>query len=53
MELCLSMLKARAVLMIDKNVEHLTRVCDWHYIGVERDSQALMAGPDPHRYLGI
>ena len=59
---CLSMLKARgqSVLVIDKNVEHLTRICDRHYI-IERGravwsgtSQALMAKPDlQHRYLGI
>ena len=30
---CLSMLKARgqSILVIDKNVEHLTRICDRHY----------------------
>src|SRR3984893_6760073 len=59
---CLSMLKARgqSILVIDKNVEHLTRICDRHYI-IERGrtvwtgtSQALMAEPDlQHRYLGI
>ena len=59
---CLSMLKARgqSVLVIDKNVEHLTRICDRHYI-IERGravwsgtSEALMAEPDlQHRYLGI
>ena len=59
---CLSMLKARgqSVLVIDKNVAHLTRICDRHYI-IERGravwsgtSQALMAEPDlQHRYLGI
>ena len=59
---CLSMLKARgqSVLVIDKNVEHLTRICDRHYI-IERGravwsgtSRALMAEPDlQHRYLGI
>jgi ABC-type branched-subunit amino acid transport system ATPase component len=34
---CLSMLKARgqSVLVIDKNVEHLTRICDRRYI-IER-----------------
>src|SRR6266481_5354531 len=59
---CLSMLKARgqSVLVIDKNVGHLSRICDRHYI-IERGrtvwsgtSQALMAEPDlQHRYLGI
>ena len=59
---CLSMLKARgqSVLVIDKNVGHLTRICDRHYI-IERGravwsgtSAALMAEPDlQHRYLGI
>src|SRR3954454_14560750 len=59
---CLSMLKSRgqSVLVIDKNVEHLTRICDRHYI-IERGrtvwsgtSQALMAEPElQHRYLGI
>ena len=59
---CLSMLKARgqSVLVIDKNVEHLTRICDRHFI-IERGrtvwngtSDALMAEPDlQHRYLGI
>ena len=59
---CLSMLKARgqSILVIDKNVEHLTRICDRHTI-IERGrtvwsgtSQALMAEPDlQHRYLGI
>src|ERR1700688_2277208 len=59
---CLSMLKARgqSVLVIDKNVAHLTRICDRHYI-IERGravwsgtSQALMAEPDlQHRYLGV
>jgi branched-chain amino acid transport system ATP-binding protein len=59
---CLSMLKARgqSVLVIDKNVGHLTRICDRHTI-IERGrtvwsgtSQALMAEPDlQHRYLGI
>src|SRR5438270_2086017 len=59
---CLSMLKARgqSVLVIDKNVEHLTRICDRHYI-IERGrtvwsgtSEQLVAEPDlQHRYLGI
>ena len=54
---CLSMLKARgqSILVIDKNVEHLTRICDRHYM-IERGrtvwsgtSQALMAEPDLYR----
>jgi branched-chain amino acid transport system ATP-binding protein len=59
---CLSMLKARgqSILVIDKNVEHLTRICDRHYI-IERGrtvwngtSEQLMAEPElQHRYLGI
>jgi len=59
---CLSMLKARgqSILVIDKNVEHLTRICDRHYI-IERGrtvwngtSEQLIAEPDlQHRYLGI
>ena len=59
---CLSMLKARgqSVLVIDKNIEHLTRIADRHYI-IERGrtmwsgtSEALIAEPDlQHRYLGI
>jgi branched-chain amino acid transport system ATP-binding protein len=59
---CLSMLKARgqSVLVIDKNVEHLTRICDRHTI-IERGrtvwsgtSDQLIAEPDlQHRYLGI
>jgi branched-chain amino acid transport system ATP-binding protein len=59
---CLSMLKARgqSILVIDKNVENLTRICDRHYI-IERgrtvwsgSSADLMAEPDlQHRYLGI
>jgi branched-chain amino acid transport system ATP-binding protein len=59
---CLSMLKARgqSILVIDKNVEHLTRICDRHYI-IERGrtvwngtSAQLMAEPElQHRYLGI
>jgi branched-chain amino acid transport system ATP-binding protein len=59
---CLSMLKARgqSILVIDKNVGHLTRICDRHFI-IERGrtvwsgtSDALMANVDlQHRYLGI
>src|SRR6516225_7487107 len=59
---CLSMLKARgqSILVIDKNVGHLTRICDRHFI-IERGrtvwsgtSEQLMAEPDlQHRYLGI
>src|SRR6202051_3048807 len=59
---CLSMLKARgqSVLVIDKNVENLTRIADRHYI-IERGraawsgtSQALIDEPDlQHRYLGV
>jgi branched-chain amino acid transport system ATP-binding protein len=59
---CLSMLKARgqSVLVIDKNVAHLARICDRHFI-IERGrtvwsgtSGQLVAEPDlQHRYLGI
>jgi branched-chain amino acid transport system ATP-binding protein len=59
---CLSLLKSRgqSVLVIDKNVEHLTRIADRHYI-IERGravwsgtSEQLIAAPDlQHRYLGI
>jgi branched-chain amino acid transport system ATP-binding protein len=59
---CLSLLKARgqSVLVIDKNVEHLTRIADRHTI-IERGravwsgtSEQLIAEPDlQHRYLGI
>jgi branched-chain amino acid transport system ATP-binding protein len=59
---CLSLLKARgqSVLVIDKNIEHLTRIADRHYI-IERGkavwsgtSQALIDEPDlQHRYLGV
>ena len=59
---CLSMLKARgqSVLVIDKNIEHLTRIADRHYI-IERGravwsgtSEELVAQPDlQHRYLGV
>ncbi len=58
---CLSMLKARgqSVLVIDKNVENLTRIADRHYI-IERGravwsgtSEQLIAEPElQHRYLG-
>ncbi|WP_213772212.1 ABC transporter ATP-binding protein [Bradyrhizobium sp. dw_78] len=59
---CLSMLKAQgqSVLVIDKNVENLTRIADRHYI-IERGrtvwggtSGQLIAEPElQHRYLGI
>ncbi len=59
---CLSMLKdqGQSVLVIDKNVQNLTRIADRHYI-IERGcvvwtgtSQQLIAQPDlQHRYLGI
>ena len=59
---CLSMLKARgqSILMIDKNVDHLTPICDRHYI-IERGravwcgtSEQLIAEPElQHHYLGI
>jgi branched-chain amino acid transport system ATP-binding protein len=59
---CLSMLKARgqSVLVIDKNIENLTRIADRHYI-IERGcavwsgtSEQLTAAPElQHRYLGI
>jgi branched-chain amino acid transport system ATP-binding protein len=59
---CLSMLKARgqSVLVIDKNIEHLTRIADRHYI-IERGkavwsgtSEQLIAEPDlQHRHLGV
>jgi branched-chain amino acid transport system ATP-binding protein len=59
---CLSMLKARgqSILVIDKNVGHLARICDRHFI-IERGrtvwsgtSEQLMAEPElQHRYLGI
>jgi len=55
-------LKARgqSILVIDKNVEHLARICDRHYI-IERGrtvwngtSEQLAAEPElQHRYLGI
>jgi branched-chain amino acid transport system ATP-binding protein len=56
------MLKARgqSLLVIDKNVATLTRICDRHTI-IERGrtvwsgtSEQLVAEPDlQHRYLGI
>jgi branched-chain amino acid transport system ATP-binding protein len=59
---CLSLLKARgqSILVIDKNVENLTRIADRHYI-IERGravwsgtSGELIAEPElQHRYLGI
>ena len=59
---CLEMLKAEglAILLIDKNLEALTRIGDWHYI-VEKgriawsgDSTALAADPEIRvRYLGV
>jgi branched-chain amino acid transport system ATP-binding protein len=59
---CLSLLKERgqSVLVVDKNVDHLARICDRHYI-IERGrtvwsgtSNELVADPDmQHRYLGI
>ena len=59
---CLGRLKAEglAVLVIDKNVEALTRLADRHYL-IERGrvvwtgtSAALAAAPDvQHRYLGV
>ena len=59
---CLSMLKAQgqSVLVIDKNVEHLSRIADRHFI-IERGrtvwsgtSEQLIAEPDlQHKYLGI
>jgi branched-chain amino acid transport system ATP-binding protein len=59
---CLSMLKARgqSVLVIDKNIENLTRIADRHYI-IERGrtmwsgtSEQLIAQPElQHRYLGL
>jgi branched-chain amino acid transport system ATP-binding protein len=59
---CLSMLKARgqSVLVIDKNIEHLTTIADRHYI-IERGravwsgtSEQLIAAPElQHRYLGV
>src|SRR4051794_38617742 len=59
---CLSLLKARgqSVLVIDKNVENLSRIADRHTI-IERGravwsgtSEQLIAEPElQHRYLGI
>jgi branched-chain amino acid transport system ATP-binding protein len=59
---CLSLLKSRgqSILVVDKNVDHLARICDRHYI-IERGktvwsgtSDQLMAEPDlQHKYLGI
>jgi branched-chain amino acid transport system ATP-binding protein len=59
---CLSMLKAhgQSILVIDKNVDRLTHICDRHFI-IERGrtvwsgtSDALMADADlQHRYLGV
>ncbi len=59
---CLGRLKARgqSILVIDKNVETLTRIADRHYL-IERGrvvwsgtSAALAAAPDiQHRYLGV
>jgi branched-chain amino acid transport system ATP-binding protein len=59
---CLAQLKARgqSILVIDKNVEALTRLADRHYL-IERGrvvwtgtSQELAAAPDiQHRYLGV
>jgi branched-chain amino acid transport system ATP-binding protein len=59
---CLTRLKAegQSILVIDKNVETLTRLADRHYL-IERGrvvwsgtSAALAAAPDiQHRYLGV
>ncbi|MBR1128452.1 ABC transporter ATP-binding protein [Bradyrhizobium iriomotense] len=59
---CLSLLKSRgqSILVVDKNVDHLARICDRHYI-IERGktvwsgtSNELRAEPDlQHKYLGI
>ncbi|MBR1362059.1 ABC transporter ATP-binding protein [Bradyrhizobium ottawaense] len=59
---CLSLLKSRgqSILVVDKNVDHLARICDRHFI-IERGktvwsgtSDQLMAEPDlQHKYLGI
>ena len=59
---CLSGLKVQgqSILLIDKNVEALTRIADRHYL-IERGrvvwsgtSAALAAAPDiQHRYLGV
>jgi branched-chain amino acid transport system ATP-binding protein len=52
--------RGQSVLVIDKNVENLTRIADRHYI-IERGrtvwsgtSEELIAEPElQHRYLGI
>ena len=59
---CLTRLKTsgQSILVIDKNVEALTRIADRHYL-IERGrvvwsgtSRELAAAPDvQHRYLGI
>ncbi len=59
---CLSLLKKRgqSILVVDKNVDHLARICDRHFV-IERGrtvwsgtSDELRADPDlQHRYLGI
>ena len=59
---CLELLRksGQSILVIDKNVDALTRIADRHYI-IERgrvvwsgDSRALAGSPDvQHRYLGI
>jgi branched-chain amino acid transport system ATP-binding protein len=59
---CLTRLKSegQSILVIDKNVETLTRIADRHYL-IERGrvvwsgtSSALAAAPDiQHRYLGV
>jgi branched-chain amino acid transport system ATP-binding protein len=59
---CLASLKAagQSILIIDKNVEALTKICDRHFI-VEKghlvwsgDSAELSANPDiQHQYLGV
>lgn len=59
---CLSLLKSRgqSILVVDKNVDHLARICDRHFI-IERGrtvwsgtSDELMADTElQHKYLGI
>jgi branched-chain amino acid transport system ATP-binding protein len=59
---CLELLRrsGQSILVIDKNVDALTRIADRHYL-IERgrvvwtgSSQALAAAPDiQHRYLGV
>jgi branched-chain amino acid transport system ATP-binding protein len=59
---CLALLRGagQAILVIDKNVEALTRIADRHYV-IERgrvvwtgNSPALAGAPDiKHRYLGV